>query len=113
MLRHEEKKLCWRPKGALVECIMRSKCFEEKQDLEECIAASECFLERKNWVLCRLNSINPRYRLRGNPYDVSSEDTKKVEARNQRILERQVEEEGADLEALQKPKKEPWIKSTY
>ena len=113
MLRHEDKKLCWRPKSALIDCLIKTKCFEEKQDIEECLATAECFLERKNWVLCRMNSINPRYRLRGNPYDISTEDQKKVEARNERIVQRQIEEEGVDLERVQEPKKKEWVKSTY
>ena len=90
----EIKPACWRPKQALITCIVRTKCFDEHQTVEDCIAATECFQERKNWVLCKMNLTNPRYRLRGNPYDVATEDQKKVESRNRRIMERQMEEEG-------------------
>jgi hypothetical protein len=98
MLRNEEKKLCWRPKQAFIECTLKTKCYKEKESIEECLAASECFLERKNWVLCKLNSTNPRYRLRGNPYDIATEDQKKIEQRNARIIQRQLEDEGLDIE---------------
>lgn len=90
----ETKAICWRPKQALIECIVKTKCFEEHQEVEPCISASQCLVERKNWVLCKANAINPRYRLRGNPYDTASEDAKKIEARNERIRRRQLEEEG-------------------
>eukprot|EP00758_Cryptobia_borreli_P002513 Tbor_TRINITY_DN3086_c0_g1::TRINITY_DN3086_c0_g1_i1::g.17341::m.17341/K18178/COA5, PET191; cytochrome c oxidase assembly factor 5 len=93
-MEREVKPLCWRPKNTLVECLVKTKCFAEKGDIEGCIAANECFLERKNYVLCKMNSINPRYRLRGNPYDVATEDQKKIEARNNRIIERELEAEG-------------------
>ncbi|AAZ10674.1 hypothetical protein, conserved [Trypanosoma brucei brucei TREU927] len=90
----ENKSICWRPKNALIECIVSTKCFEEKQSVEDCVAASECFMERRNWTLCKVNAVNPRYRLRGNPYDVATEDQKKIEARNERIKRRELEEEG-------------------
>lgn len=90
----ETKTLCWRPKNTLIECIVRTKCFEDKNDVSECIAANECYLERKNYILCKLNAINPRYRIRGNPYDTATEDQKKIEARNERIQRRELEEAG-------------------
>eukprot|EP00658_Telonema_sp_P-2_P075792 TRINITY_DN65552_c0_g1_i1.p1 TRINITY_DN65552_c0_g1~~TRINITY_DN65552_c0_g1_i1.p1 ORF type:complete len:117 (-),score=34.49 TRINITY_DN65552_c0_g1_i1:267-617(-) len=65
-----------------------------KRQIEDCIAANECFLERKNYTLCKMNSINPRYRLRGNPYDVATEDQKRLEARNERIANRELEQAG-------------------
>ncbi|CAD2214807.1 hypothetical protein AGDE_00605 [Angomonas deanei] len=86
--------MCWRPKNALIECVVNTKCFEEKNEIEGCIAANECFLERRNWTLCKMNAMNPRYRLRGNPYDVATEDQKKIEARDERIRRRELEEEG-------------------
>ena len=92
----ETKRLCWRPKQALIECVFKTQCYEEHKDIETCLMANQCFLERKNWVLCKTNAINPRYRMRGNPYDVASEDQKKIEARNERIVKRQLEEEGID-----------------
>jgi hypothetical protein len=88
------KSVCWRPKHTLIECIVRTKCFEEKNDVEDCVSVSDCHLERKNWVLCKLNAMNPRYRLRGNPYDIATEDQRKIEARNERIMKRDLEEEG-------------------
>jgi|SRR4051812_6945040 hypothetical protein len=91
------KRLCWRPQQALIECVYKTKCYEESKDIELCLQANQCFLEKKNWVLCKTNSINPRYRLRGNPYDVASDDHKKIEARNARILKRQMEEDGTDV----------------
>ena len=90
----EIKYKCWRPRDALVECVVRTKCFAEKEDVEECLTTPDCFLERKNWILCRLNAQNPRYRLRGNPYDVSTEDQRKIESRNARIKRREAEEDG-------------------
>jgi cytochrome c oxidase assembly factor 5 len=90
----EQKSICWRPKNTLIECIVKSKCFEAKENIEDCVADSDCHLERKNWLLCKMNAINPRYRLRGNPYDVATEDQKKIEARNERIMRRDMEEEG-------------------
>lgn len=90
----ELKPVCWRPKEQLIECISRSKCFDERRSIEDCVTESECFLERKNWVLCKLNSTNPRYRLRGNPYDTATVDQKKIEARNERIMKRELEDEG-------------------
>jgi cytochrome c oxidase assembly factor 5 len=93
-LDEEPKAQCWRPKQALIECVLKTKCFEEMKEVEPCIAAAQCFHERKNWVLCKTNVLNPRYRLRGNPYDVASEDTKKIEARNERIARRMAEEQG-------------------
>ena len=95
-LQEDPKAVCWRPKQALIECIIKTKCFQEMQQVEPCIAASECYHERKNWVLCKCNVSNPRYRLRGNPYDIGSEDQKKIEARNERIAKRQAEEQGLD-----------------
>lgn len=74
--------------------MVRTKCYEDKGQIEECIAANECFLERKNYTLCKMNSINPRYRLRGNPYDVATEDQKRIEARNERIAQRELEQNG-------------------
>jgi len=97
MPREEAKQVCWRPKQALTECVMKTKCFQEMGEVEPCIAASECYQERKNWVLCKCNVMNPRYRLRGNPYDVGSADQKKIEARNERIARRMAEENGFDL----------------
>lgn len=93
---HQEdpKAVCWRPKQALIECVLKTKCFREVGDIEKCIVASECHLEKKNWVLCKTNVMNPRYRLRGNPYDIGSEDQKKIEARNERIAKRLAEEQG-------------------
>lgn len=88
------KRVCWRPKQALIECVIKTKCYEEKGEIEPCTLANQCFLERKNWVLCKANATNPRYRLRGNPYDVASEDQRKIEARNERIARRQREENG-------------------
>lgn len=96
----QQKTICWRPKQTLIECVVKTKCFEEKNDVGECVAANDCFLERKNWVLCKMNAVNPRYRLRGNPYDIASEDVKKIEARNERILKRDLEEEGLWEEQL-------------
>lgn len=104
----EHKSICWRPKNTLIECIVRTKCFEEKNDVGECVSANECFLERKNWVLCKMNAINPRYRLRGNPYDVATEDQRKIEARNERIMKRDLEEEGLwEKQMLQKQAEMP------
>jgi hypothetical protein len=93
----EVKSVCWRPKQAMIECIIKSKCYEEMSDVEKCIACAECYLERKNWVLCKFNVMNPRYRLRGNPYDIGTEDQKKIEARNERIARRMAEEQGISL----------------
>lgn len=91
----EFKGICWRPKNSLIECVVMSKCFEERESIEDCIAVSDCFLERRNWTLCKMNAANPRYRLRGNPYDVATEDQKKIEARDERIRRRQLEDDGA------------------
>lgn len=96
----ETKSICWRPKQTLIECIVKSKCFEEKNDVGDCVSVSDCHLERKNWVLCKMNAMNPRYRLRGNPYDVATEDQRKIEARNERIMKREMEEEGIWEEQL-------------
>lgn len=90
----EVKAICWRPKQALMECLIKTKCFSEHGEIEPCINANECMLERKNWVLCKVNAHNPRYRLRGNPYDVATDDVKKIEARDERIRRRQMEEAG-------------------
>lgn len=90
----ERKGYCWRPKNALIECIVATKCFEEKGNIEDCIAVEDCFLERRNWTICKANAMNPRYRLRGNPYDVATQDQKKIEARDERIRQRELEEEG-------------------
>jgi cytochrome c oxidase assembly factor 5 len=92
--RPEAKVICWRPKQALIECVVKTKCFEEMGEIEPCISATQCHLERKNWVLCKTNALNPRYRLRGNPYDVASDDQKKIEARDERIKARMRQEEG-------------------
>lgn len=92
--KEDPKAVCWRPKQALIECVMKTKCYREVGDIEQCIAAAECHLERKNWILCKTNVMNPRYRLRGNPYDVGTEDQKKIEARNERIAKRLAEEQG-------------------
>ena len=93
----DPKRLCWRPQQALIECVAKTKCFEEHKEIEKCLVANQCYLERKNWILCKTNSVNPRYRLRGNPYDVASEDQKRIEARDARIRKRQMEAEGLDL----------------
>ena len=93
-MEREVKPLCWRPKQTFIECLVRTKCYEDKGTIEDCIAANECFLERKNYTLCKMNSINPRYRLRGNPYDVATEDQKRLEARNERIANRELEQAG-------------------
>lgn len=95
-LDEEPKSVCWRPKQALIECIIRTKCYQEMGTVEDCMACAECYLERKNWVLCKVNVMNPRYRLRGNPYDIGTEDQKKIEARNERIAKRMAEEQGID-----------------
>jgi hypothetical protein len=92
--KEEVKTICWRPKQALIECILTTKCFRELGEIDKCIAASECHLEKKNWVLCKLNHCNPRYRLRGVAYDVTGADAKKIEARNARIAKRLAEEKG-------------------
>ena len=94
IMEREVKPLCWRPKQTFIECLVRTKCYEDKGTIEDCIAANECFLERKNYTLCKMNSINPRYRLRGNPYDVATEDQKRLEARNERIANRELEQAG-------------------
>lgn len=88
------KPICWRPKQALIECIVKTRCYAEHNKVEPCIAANECYLERKNWTLCKTNAINPRYRMRGNPYDLASEDQKKIEARDERIRQRMLEDRG-------------------
>ena len=90
----DAKPSCWRPKEALIECIVKTRCFAEHNKVEPCISANECYLERKNWVMCKTNTMNPRYRLRGNPYDIASEDVKKSEARDERIKKRMMEDQG-------------------
>mmetsp|Transcript_290 Transcript_290/g.407 ORF Transcript_290/g.407 Transcript_290/m.407 type:complete len:95 (-) Transcript_290:82-366(-) len=90
----ETKRACWKAKESFMKCIIQSQCYTEKQDLEECISAPECFLERKNWVICKLNANNPKYRLRGNPYDVMTEDQKKTSERAERIQREMDEERG-------------------
>ena len=91
----EKRRVCWRSKEQLIQCIQHSTCFLEKGEaIPECLLIPECFLERKNWLLCKLTAFNPKYRLRGSPYDRLTEDQRKTEERIERIRREEAEERG-------------------
>jgi len=84
-----------------MKCIMKTKCFKEKESagstkpMEDCLTVQDCFLERKNWIVCKMNSHNPKYRNRGNPYDQVTQDQRKSEERMDRIRAQMAEEAGS------------------
>ena len=90
----ETKRACWRAKEGFLKCLAKSTCYKETRSFEDCLLDDSCYLARKNWVICKMNSANPKYRNRGNPYDIMTEDQRKVQDRVERLRQRIAEEDG-------------------
>ena len=90
----EARKACWRAKESFLKCLAQSNCYKETRSFEGCLLEDSCYVARKNWVICKMNAANPKYRNRGNPYDIMTEDQRKVQERVERLQQRIVEEDG-------------------
>ena len=83
------KKACWRQKDDLVQCVLESQCVLEKaaKTVDECVHISECALARSAYVQCRVYSLSPSKRLRGNLYENRSGPERRIDDRSAALEE--------------------------
>ncbi|KAJ9444454.1 hypothetical protein DIPPA_17221 [Diplonema papillatum] len=85
------RRACYNIRELYIQCVLQTDCIREKKDFEACRREPECMAERRGLSQCRMMSISPAMRMRGNRWDQRSEAEMKELLKQEKIKQRKRE----------------------
>eukprot|EP01059_Diplonema_ambulator_P023781 TRINITY_DN39384_c0_g1_i1.p2 TRINITY_DN39384_c0_g1~~TRINITY_DN39384_c0_g1_i1.p2 ORF type:complete len:159 (+),score=29.38 TRINITY_DN39384_c0_g1_i1:38-478(+) len=85
------RRACYNIRELYIQCVLATDCIREKRDFEVCRKEPECQAERQGLSQCRMMSMSPAMRLRGNIWDTRSEDEMKEMLKKEKQKQRERE----------------------
>eukprot|EP01063_Lacrimia_lanifica_P010661 TRINITY_DN17410_c0_g1_i1.p1 TRINITY_DN17410_c0_g1~~TRINITY_DN17410_c0_g1_i1.p1 ORF type:complete len:162 (+),score=55.06 TRINITY_DN17410_c0_g1_i1:126-611(+) len=88
---HYPRRACYNIRELYIQCVLATDCIREKRDFEACRKEPECAAERTGLSQCRMMSLSPRMKLRGNVWDQRTDAEMKEVMKNERVKQRKRE----------------------
>eukprot|EP01065_Artemidia_motanka_P024498 TRINITY_DN29281_c0_g1_i1.p1 TRINITY_DN29281_c0_g1~~TRINITY_DN29281_c0_g1_i1.p1 ORF type:complete len:158 (+),score=18.72 TRINITY_DN29281_c0_g1_i1:70-543(+) len=82
---------CWGIREMFIQCVLATDCVKEKRNFKACVKTPECAGEALGLSQCRVMSMSPRFRLRGNRWDNRTEDELKQMVKDEKVKQRERE----------------------
>eukprot|EP01064_Diplonema_japonicum_P036240 TRINITY_DN8080_c0_g1_i1.p1 TRINITY_DN8080_c0_g1~~TRINITY_DN8080_c0_g1_i1.p1 ORF type:complete len:146 (+),score=4.66 TRINITY_DN8080_c0_g1_i1:127-564(+) len=91
------RRACYNIRELYIQCVLSTDCIKETRDFEACRKLPECAAERTGLSQCRMMSMSPAMRLKGNVWDTRSEEEMKEMVKKERVKQRD-RELGGDVD---------------
>eukprot|EP01060_Flectonema_neradi_P019187 TRINITY_DN26205_c0_g1_i1.p1 TRINITY_DN26205_c0_g1~~TRINITY_DN26205_c0_g1_i1.p1 ORF type:complete len:154 (+),score=15.79 TRINITY_DN26205_c0_g1_i1:47-508(+) len=85
------RRACYNIRELYIQCVLATDCIKKERDFETCRKVPECAAERAGLSQCRIMSLSPATKMKGNRWDTRTETEAKEMLKHEKAKQRQRE----------------------